>query len=158
LKVSRPIDVVAVELLGHLASDETTDLVEKVRVTPANVNDGKAGCHVVPDTPGQVYADSAYCGLGFRKAMEDRGGVARVVQLSVWANDGAVAQQKLRQINQPIHRVGAASKRFSAPGSAATACAAWFIRVSPRPSFRFNSVPSSAISSEVSICWGQARH
>lgn len=90
---------------AHVASDETTDLVEKVQVTPANVNDGKAGCHVVPNNPGQVYADSAYRGSGFRKAVEDRGGVARVVQVGVWANDEAVAQQKLRQINQPIHRV-----------------------------------------------------
>ena len=41
------------------------------RVTPANVNDGKAGCDVVPDKPGQVYADSAYRGVRFRTAVED---------------------------------------------------------------------------------------
>ncbi len=90
---------------AHVASDETTDLVEKVRVTPANVNDGKAGCDVVPDKPGQVYADSAYRGPHFREAVEDRGGVARVVQLGVWARDEATAKNKLREINRPIHRV-----------------------------------------------------
>ncbi len=90
---------------AHVASDEITDLVERVRVTPANVNDGKAGCDVVPDKPGQVYADSAYRGARFRKAVEDRGGVARVVQLGVWARDEATAKQKLRQINRPIQRI-----------------------------------------------------
>ncbi len=90
---------------AHVASDETTDLVEKVQVTPANVNDGKAGCDVVPDKPGQVYADSAYRGPRFRKSVEDRGGVARVVQLGVWARNEATAQNKLREINRPIHRV-----------------------------------------------------
>ncbi len=90
---------------AHVASDETTDLVAKVHITPANVNDGKAGCDVVPDDPGRVYADSAYRGARFRKAVQDRGGVARVVQLGVWARDGATAKQMLREINRPIHRV-----------------------------------------------------
>lgn len=90
---------------AHVASDETTDLVEKVGVTPANVNDGKAGCDVVPDKPGQVYADSAYRGSRFRKAVEDKGGVACVVQLGVWARDEAAAKQRLRDINRPIQRV-----------------------------------------------------
>jgi len=90
---------------AHVASDKTTDLVEKVLVTPANVNDGKAGCDVVPDKPGQVYADSAYRGPRFRKAVEDRGGVARVVQLGMWARNEATAKNSLREINRPIQRV-----------------------------------------------------
>ena len=88
---------------AHVACDEITALVEKVHITP--VNDGKAGCDVVPDNPGQVYADSAYRGPRFRAAVEEKGGVARVVQVGVWARDEATAQQMLRKINQPIHKV-----------------------------------------------------
>ena len=90
---------------AHVASDETTDLVEKVCITPANVNDGRAGCDVVPDNPGQVYADSAYRGPRFRRAVENKGGVARIVQVGVWARDEATARQMLRKINGPIHKV-----------------------------------------------------
>ncbi len=90
---------------AHVASNQTTDLVEKVHITPANISDGKAGCDVVPDNPGQVYADSAYRGQRFRQAVEDRGGVARVVQVGVWARDDETAKQMLRKINGPIHKV-----------------------------------------------------
>lgn len=90
---------------AHVASDETTDLVEKAGVTPANVNDGKAGCDVVPDDPGDVYADSAYRGQRFRQAVEDRGGRARIVAVSVWAKSDEDARLKLKAHNGPIHKV-----------------------------------------------------
>lgn len=90
---------------AHVASDETTDLVAKADVTPANVNDGKAGCDVVPDDPGDVYADSAYRGERFRRAVESRGGRARVVATHVWARSDEDAQSLLRAHNGPIHKV-----------------------------------------------------
>jgi IS5 family transposase len=90
---------------AHVASDATTDLVEKAGVTPANVNDGKAGCDVVPDDPGDVYADSAYRGQHFLHAVEDRGGRARVVAVSVWAKSDEDARSKLKAHNGPIHKV-----------------------------------------------------
>lgn len=74
---------------AHVASDETTDLVEKLWITSANVNDLRAGCNVVPDQPGQIYADSAYREPRFREAVKARGGVAQVVQVAVWAHDEA---------------------------------------------------------------------
>ena len=37
-------------------------------VTPSNVHDGRAGGAVVPDVPGVLYADSAYCGTRFAEA------------------------------------------------------------------------------------------
>ena len=83
----------------------STDLVEAINVTPANINDGKAGCDVVPDHPGQVYADSAYRGPRFRKAVEERGGVARAVATSVWARSDEEAKAKLGAHNGPIHKV-----------------------------------------------------
>ncbi len=90
---------------AHVASDETTDLVEKVSVTPANVNDGKAGVDVVPDDPGDVFADSAYRGARFRAAVEGRGGTARVIATAVWARSDEEARLKLKALNGPIHKV-----------------------------------------------------
>ena len=90
---------------AHVACDEDTALIERVTVTPANVNDGKAGCEVVPEDPGDVYADSAYRGTRFRDAVEARGGRARVVASHVWARDEEDAKSKLKAINGPIHKV-----------------------------------------------------
>jgi IS5 family transposase len=90
---------------AHVACDEDTALIERVKVTPANINDGKAGCDVIPDNPGDVYADSAYRGSRFRDAVEKRGGRARVVVTHVWAREEDDAAAKLKAINGPIHKV-----------------------------------------------------
>lgn len=90
---------------AHVACDEDTALIEKVAVTPANVNDGKAGCGIIPEDPGDVYADSAYRGPRFRAAVERRGGRARVVATAVWSRDEADGAAKLQAINGPIHKV-----------------------------------------------------
>ena len=39
---------------AHVACDEDTTLIERAKVTPANINDGKAGCGIIPDDPGNV--------------------------------------------------------------------------------------------------------
>ena len=88
-----------------VACDEDTALIEKVVVTPANVNDGKAGRGIIPENPGDVYADSAYRGPRFRDAVEQRGGRARVVVTAVWARDEDDGAAKLKAINGPIHKV-----------------------------------------------------
>ena len=90
---------------AHVACDEDTALIEKVSVTPANVNDGRAGCAIIPEDPGEVYADSAYRGPRFRGAVEQRGGRARVVVTAVWARDEDDGAAKLKAINGPIHKV-----------------------------------------------------
>ncbi len=90
---------------AHVASDEGSDLIETVGVTPANINDGKAGCAVVPDDPALTYADSAYRGPRFRAAVEAKGGTACVVATHVWAKTDEEARARLRQINRPIHKV-----------------------------------------------------
>ena len=90
---------------AHVACDEDTALIEKVSVTPANVNDGRAGCAIMPEDPGEVYADSAYRGPRFRGAVEQRGGRARVVVTAVWARDEDDGAAKLKAINGPIHKV-----------------------------------------------------
>lgn len=90
---------------AHVSCDQDSDLIEKVGVTPANVNDGKAGVHIVPDNPGNTYADSAYRGPKFRAAVEEKGGTARVVATHVWAKSDEEARAKLKTINGPIHKV-----------------------------------------------------
>ena len=90
---------------AHVACDENTALIEMLKVTPANVNDGKAGCGGIPDDPGDVYADSAYRGRRFREAVEVRGGRAHVVATAVWARDEEDGAAKLKAINGPIHKV-----------------------------------------------------
>lgn len=80
-------------------------LVEKIVVTPANINDGKAGPDVLPDEPADVYAERAYRGSHFREAVRAKGGTARVVATGVWARDEQEAQAWLDAWNQPIHRI-----------------------------------------------------
>ncbi|WP_414091477.1 transposase [Rhizobium sp. BR 314] len=73
---------------AHVGADADTAFVEEISVTPANINDGKAGPDALPDNPGDVYADSAYRGDHFGKAVIARGGTPR---LEAW--------------NRPIHRI-----------------------------------------------------
>ena len=44
---------------AHVGADAATALVEKIFVTPADINDGRAGPDALPDNPGEVFADSA---------------------------------------------------------------------------------------------------
>ena len=53
-----------------MAADADTALVEELTVTPGNVNDGRAGGEVLPENPGDVYADSAYRGTRFASAVQ----------------------------------------------------------------------------------------
>lgn len=90
---------------AHVGADADTALVEKVSVTSANINDGKAGPEALPDNPGEVFADSACRGNHFRDAVRAKGGIPRIVATGVWARTEEEAQAWLRQWNLPIHRV-----------------------------------------------------
>ena len=92
---------------AHIGADATSALVEKVSVTPANVNDGRAGPDALPDDPGEVFADSAYRGSHFGDAVRARGGTPCVVATGMWGRDQAEVQARLQAWNQPIHRVRA---------------------------------------------------
>ena len=63
---------------AHVGADADTALVEEIAVTPANVNDGKAGPDALPDNPGKVFADSAYRGNHFGDAVRAKGGTPRI--------------------------------------------------------------------------------
>ncbi|WP_245270108.1 transposase [Nitrobacter hamburgensis] len=75
------------------------------RVTPANINDGKAGPAALPDNPGEVFADSAYRGNHFGDAVRARGGTPRIVATGMRGRDEAETLARLAAWNQPIHRI-----------------------------------------------------
>lgn len=90
---------------AHVACDADTALVERIAVTPANVNDGRAGPDALPDCPGEVFADSAYRGPHFGGAVRAKGGTPRVVFNAMWGRDEEETLGRLRDWNRPIHRV-----------------------------------------------------
>lgn len=90
---------------AHVGADADTALVEEVSVTSANINDGRAGPEALPDNPGEVFADSAYRGNHFRDAVLAKGGIPRIVATGMWGRDEQQTLRKLKEWNQPIHRV-----------------------------------------------------
>jgi len=90
---------------AHVGADADTALVEEIAVTPANVNDGKAGPDALPDDPGEVFADSAYQGQHFGEAVRIKGGTPRIVATGMWGRDEAETAKRLKAWNQPIHRI-----------------------------------------------------
>ena len=92
---------------AHVGADADTALVEAVSVTPANVNDGREGPAVLPDNPGDVFADSAYRGQHFTQAVRAKGGVPRVAATAMWGRDEAETLARLAAWNGAIQRVRA---------------------------------------------------
>ncbi|MER8570394.1 transposase, partial [Mesorhizobium sp. M1305] len=86
-------------------ADADTALVEEIAITPANINDGKAGPDALPDNPGEVFADSAYRGNHFGDAVRAKGGTSRIVATGMWGRDEAETLARLEAWNQPIHRI-----------------------------------------------------
>lgn len=90
---------------AHVGADADTALVEEIAITSANINDGRAGPDALPDDPGEVFADSAYRGSHFCDAVRAKGGIPRIVATGMWGRDEQATLQKLKEWNQPIHRV-----------------------------------------------------
>lgn len=91
---------------AHVGADADTALVEEIAVTPTNVNDDKAGPDALPDNPGDAYADSAYRGDHFGKAIIAKSkGTPRIVATSMRGRDETEVRAPLDAWNQPIHRV-----------------------------------------------------
>lgn len=90
---------------AHVGADADTALVEEIAITPANLNDGKAGPDAVPDDPGDVFADSAYQGRHFGDAVRAKGGTPRIVATGMWGRDEVETARRLEAWNQPIHRI-----------------------------------------------------
>jgi transposase, IS5 family len=92
---------------AHVGADADTALVEEVVITPANVNDGRAGPGALPPDPGEVFADSAYRGPHFCAAVRAKGGTPRIVATAMWGGDEQETLARLDAWNQPIHRIRA---------------------------------------------------
>lgn len=90
---------------AHVGADADTALVEEIAITSANINDGRAGPDALPDDPGEVFADSAYRGSHFGDAVRAKGGIPRIVATGMWGRDEQATLKKLKEWNQPIHRV-----------------------------------------------------
>lgn len=90
---------------AHVGADADTAIVEEVSVTPGNVNDGRAGPGALPESPGEVFADSAYRGSFFGSAVRDKGGSPRVVLTGVWGRPGDDTIRQLKAWNSSIQRV-----------------------------------------------------
>lgn len=90
---------------AHVGADADTSLVEELAITPANVNDGRAGPDALPDDPGEVFADTAYRGRYFKAAVRAKGGIPRIVLTGMYGRDEAETLARLRAWNGAIHRV-----------------------------------------------------
>jgi transposase, IS5 family len=90
---------------AHVGADADTAMVEEIAITSANINDGRAGPDALPEDPGEVFADSAYRGSHFRDAVRAKGGIPRIVATGMWGRDEQETLRKLKEWNQPIHRV-----------------------------------------------------
>jgi IS5 family transposase len=90
---------------ARVGADADAALVEEVAITPANVNDDKAGPAALPDDPGEAFADSAYRGQHFRDAVHAKGGRPRIIATAMWGRDEQETLARLDAWNQPIHRV-----------------------------------------------------
>lgn len=131
---------------AHVGADADTGLVEQIAVTPANINDGRAGPEALPDNPGEVFADSAYRGSHFGDAVRARGGRPRIVATGI---GGAMRPKRWRALTpgtSPFTGYEAGSRKSSDPGSEATAFVACDGEDWPRPPSRFISLPSPTTS------------
>jgi IS5 family transposase len=134
---------------AHVGADANTALVEEVAVTPANVNDGKAGPDALPDAPGEVFADSAYRGKTFREAVRVKGGSCASPSPACGAG---MRPKRWRALRLGISRstvFAAASRRCLERGSAAIAFGACDGEDWQRPVCRSASPQSSTTSSAV---------
>ena len=134
---------------AHVGADADTALVEEVAITPANVNDGKAGPEALPDNPGEVSPTAPIGGVFFTTPCKPR-----EARRALWPQAcGAATRPKRWRASMPgtdpsIGSV-AGSRKSSEHGSEAMAFAACDGRASPRPPFRSVSRLSLITSSVV---------
>jgi transposase, IS5 family len=65
---------------AHMAADKDTGLIRAVETTPANEADVALAPAIIPDEPGEVYADKAYDALSVEKAIEGKGGIPKLLR------------------------------------------------------------------------------
>ena len=65
---------------AHIAADKDTGLISNVETTPANEADVSIAPALLPDAPGEVYADKAYDALSLEKAILAKGGTVKLLR------------------------------------------------------------------------------
>lgn len=64
---------------AHLAAAKDSGIIRGVETTPAHEADVNIAPSIIPDEPGEVYADRAYDALAVEKAIEARGGTPKLM-------------------------------------------------------------------------------
>jgi transposase, IS5 family len=65
---------------AHIAADKDSGIIRAVETTPANEADVAIASSIVPDEPGEVYADRAYDAPAVEKAIEAAGGTSKLMR------------------------------------------------------------------------------
>jgi transposase, IS5 family len=65
---------------AHIAADKDSGIIRDVATTPANEPDVNIAPSIIPDAPGEVYADKAYDALSVEKAIIAAGGTPRLLR------------------------------------------------------------------------------
>jgi IS5 family transposase len=63
-----------------MAADKDTGIIRAVETTPANEPDVATAPSIIPEEPGEVYADKAYDALAVEKAIEAKGGTSKLMR------------------------------------------------------------------------------
>lgn len=108
---------------AHVGADADMALVEEVAITPANINDGKAGPDALPDNRAMC-SPTAHIGATISATRS----APRAVHRALWppACGAAMRSRHTNGWRRGTGRstaFGAGSRRSLEPGSAATACA-----------------------------------
>src|SRR5919197_1135581 len=102
----------------HRTRAPDTGIFREVETTPAHEADVNIAPPIIPNEPGEVYADKAYDALAVEKAIEAKGGIAKLLRKGIAGS----RPRRSRQIIGRCVRSGLGLKKFLAPGSAATIC------------------------------------
>ncbi|EYD75121.1 Mobile element protein [Rubellimicrobium mesophilum DSM 19309] len=91
---------------AHVAADAKGGIVRSLEVTPANINDGRMLGAVLPESPGDVYADLAYASTANEQEIRAAGGRPHLPGRGVWAVAGdAAALARLEAWNAQVGRI-----------------------------------------------------
>ena len=65
---------------AHIAADKDSGIIRDVETTAANEADVSIAPAIIPDEPGEVYADRAYDALAVARAIESRSGISKLMR------------------------------------------------------------------------------
>ncbi len=86
---------------AHIAADKDTGIIRDVETTPANEADVSVAPSIIPDEPGEVYADKAYDALSVEKAIKAKGGTSKLMRKGHrW-----LPAEKLEAHNRPLRPI-----------------------------------------------------